>query len=408
MLYYHQKKILLENPAKRLLCWETGTGKSLAAIELVKKNRPKNVLLICPKALKEKWYRDIENHSADEYMPWTVMSKEEFRRDWEDIPGYETIIIDEAHYFAGHTSQMSKNMLKYLKVHKPEYIYLLTATPYMSTPWNIYTLARILGYTWNYYAFKIKFFFDKRVGSRFVPAVRPNMEFEIADLVNEIGSVVRLEDCADVPEQVFETEYFSLSEKQVTAVRKVSAEEINPIVKYTKHHQIENGSLKDDGYSGDQFFDSSKFERIADLALEHPKLAVVCRYNLQIDHLAEYLKETGKPIYIIRGDVKNRDEIVQRVERDPECVVLINAACSEGYELPSVGVIVFASLSFSYKDYVQMLGRFLRINKLKKNVYLHLVASDGIDEAVYQSIKRKEDFYVEIYASEQENGVTKR
>ncbi len=81
------------------------------------------------------------------------------------------------------------------------------------------------------------------------------------------------------------------------------------------------------------------------------------------------------------------------------CVVLINASCSEGYELPSIGLIVYASLSFSLKDYIQSQGRFLRINRLKKNVYIHLVSGE-IDVAVMDAIMKKQDFHIEIYAKE--------
>ena len=126
-------------------------------------------------------------------------------------------------------------------------------------------------------------------------------------------------------------------------------------------------------------------------------MAIFCRYNLQIDSIKKTLETIkDKKIFVIRGDVKNRDEVVQQVEAADDCVVLINASCSEGYELPSIGVILYASLSFSYKDYHQSKGRFLRINKLKKNVYIHLISGE-IDEAVYASMMKKQDFSIEIY-----------
>jgi len=91
--------------------------------------------------------------------------------------------------------------------------------------------------------------------------------------------------------------------------------------------------------------------------------------------------------------------VVQDIGTVDEAIVLINASCSEGYELPSIGVILFASLSFSYKDYKQMLGRFLRINALKKNVYIHLI-SEGVDTEVYKSIMNKQDFDIAIYSKQ--------
>lgn len=238
--------------------------------------------------------------------------------------------------------------------------------------------------------------------SRMVPMVKPHKEEELADIVKKIGDVVHLEECADIPDQVFETKVFQTNKKQQALMKDISLKETSPIVKFTKFHQIENGSLKGDEYNEDVFIDADKHDHILDLIQENKKVAVFCRYNLQIDSLYSLIqsKLKSKLVYIIRGDVKNRDEIVQTVEKSVECVVLINASCSEGYELPSVGVVVFASLSFSYKDYKQAQGRFLRINALKKNVFIHLINEGSVDEAVFESISNKQDFDLAIYSKQ--------
>lgn len=401
-LYEHQKRFLKRNPTKCLLVWATGTGKTLTALKWGFKNGEK-ILIIVPKALKENWKRAIWETAV--FTPYSerkvetprvyLCTKEEFRRDWDTIEPCDALIIDEAHHFAGMKSQMSKNLAKYLKKHNPPRRLFLTATPQRSTPWDIYQLATHLGHFISYMKFRSTFFRDRFLGKRVIPEPKPGMEGVLANLVREMGDVVALEDCVDVPEQVDEVEYFKLTKQQEVGIAGIL--EPSPIVRYTKIHQIENGILKGDGYTEDQTFDSDKIDRIFDLAEEHEKLAVVCRYNAQIDMLHKRLYGKGKNIYVIRGDVKDRDGVTRAADADPHALVLIQADCSEGYELPSIGVIVFASMSFSYVNYTQMRGRFLRINKLKKNVFLHLLTQDGIDVAVYEAIKRKEDFNVELY-----------
>jgi len=397
-LYNHQQALLDRNPAKRLLCWDTGTGKSLAAIEWAKL-RGGSCLVVVPKALKEKWRRDVHKAHA-EGMTWDVMGKEEFRSMWDKIIPPKSIIVDEAHYFSGIGSLMSKNLFKFLKKHKLENVLLLTATPYLSTPWNIYTLARHLGYNWNYMDFKSTFFVDRYIGRRVVPEVKKGIEPAIAKLVQGIGDVVRLDECADVPDQIVESEMFKMTDQQEKAKKEIT--EPTAIVRFTKYHQIENGMLKDDGYSQDKFFDCDKIDRIMEYAAATKKIAIVCRYNLQIDAIYKALGQTplGQYTHIIRGEVKNRDAIVQAVEKAERAIVIINAACCEGYELASVGLCIFASLSFSYGHYKQMMGRFLRINKLKKNVYIHLVTTGGIDQEIFNCIMNKQSFDMAIYARE--------
>lgn len=388
-LYNHQRQFLLRNPNKHLLSWEPGTGKSRTAIEWAKTRGM--TLVICPKALKRNWQRELDKWGSEA----VIYSKEEFRKVWDVLPKYNTIVIDEAHYFFSTKSQMSKSLLSYIKRWKSENILLLTASPYLSSPWSIFVAAKILGYNWNYGSFKSRFFNDVRMGSRWVPIVKKGIEEEIGALVKGIGSTVRLDECIDVPTQSYETEFFVLTKEQKKAIDNI--EEINHIVRFTKAHQIEQGTLKGDGYTEDRFYPSDKTERIVEICEENPKVAIFCRYNLQIDHSAEVLKDLGKPVFIIRGDVKDRDEVIQEAEKEPEAIILIQAACSEGYQLPSFGVIIFASLDFSLKNFIQAQGRFLRIDKPKKNLFIHLVVEGEIDEDVYNCIMKKMDFNIAIY-----------
>lgn len=390
-LFNHQKKFLEQGRKKCLLAWGTGTGKTITALSWAKL-LGQDTLVICPKALRQNWLRNVSALG----VPATVLTKEEMRRDWEKLGKFNVVIYDEAHYAAGMKSQMAKNFRKYLKRHKTENILLLTATPYLSTPWNIYVLAGHLGYQWGYFSFKTRFFQDRYIGRRVVPEVRPGMEKEIANLVKHIGDVVHLEDCIDVPEQIFETEYFELTPTQTKAIKENV--ETNPIVRWTKNHQIEQGVVKGNEYEEAQRFESHKLARILELVEENDKIIIVCRYNLQIDDYRQAVRaKLGREALVIRGDVKNRDEVVQEAERSKQAVVLIQGSCSEGYELPSFPLMVFASLDFSYKNYAQLLGRILRINHPKKNVYLHLLVKDGIDEAVYGAMMKKKDFDIAIY-----------
>ena len=394
-LYKHQEDLLSLNPPRYGLFWETGTAKSRTMIELAKRN-VKSLRIICPKALKENWRREIDKWEGGKIFSWEVLSKEEFRRDWDKLEPTEGMIIDEIHLgWGSFTSQMSKSMASYHKKYDTPYIWVATATPIMSTVWSVFAIATHLGYKMDWYKFKCRFFYDVRMGARIIPMQREGIEDEISELLKRIGSLVKLEECVDVPEQTFETEYFKMTKEQDKAWNKV--DDATFISKWTKRHCIENGVLKGDGYVEDQIFPSDKIDRIVDLSCTNKKLAVICRYNIQIDVLKKVLEESHKKVFIIRGDVKDRDAVTQEANACDDCTLIIQADCSAGYELPTFHTIVFASLSFSYVNYKQMIGRFLRINKLEKNHYLHLVVDGGVDEGVYKAIMNKKDFYFEVF-----------
>lgn len=390
LLYKHQQRILDKNPKKYLIAHSTGTGKTITSLSLADLNKVE-ALIIVPKALKENWRRAISSFEQEH----CIISKEEFRRDWQILPKYNALIIDEFHFFAGEKSQMSKNLRKYTKKHNPTYIWGLTATPYCSSAMNIFTLANHLGYNLNYWSFYNEFFYQVRMGPRMVPMQKTGIESKLADIVQKIGNTCTLEECADVPDQQFETVYLELTPSQKKGIKDIS--ESVAITRWTKSHQVEQGMKIGDEYTEDEYFDSLKNDYIASFSDENPKFAVICRYTNQIEMLRQILEKKGKKVVVISGQVKDRDQAVQDIETSPECVAIIQADCAVGFEIPSVPIMIFASLSFSFVNYQQSLGRILRINKLKKNLYQHLVIKGGVDEAVYDCIMKKQDFSFAIY-----------
>jgi len=396
-LFKHQKAFLKENPDKTTLVWSCGTGKTRAAIEWAKQGAYSS-LIICPKALKTNWIREAETWALNP-LRVLIMTKEDFRTSHKAIPSYDQIIVDEVHngfLTPLFKSQMSKALRGYIKVHKVPRVLLLSATVYTSSPWNIFNLAHYTGHEWNYRKFDWEFFDHIRMGLRLIPVAKKGSEVKLAKLVKQIASVVNIADVMDVPLQNHTVpELFSLTKEQVRAI----ADNYNPvpIVRYTKQHEIEQGVLIGNEFEPSQTFHSDKVDRILSLIEENAKIALVCRYNLQIDALALLLKEYN-PL-IIRGDVKDRDAVCLAAEKAERAVVLIQADSSMGYQLPSFPLCVFVSMSYSYTNFEQMCGRFLRMDKPSSTTFLYLLTDgDSIDNAVYSAVKRKEDFKIELYA----------
>lgn len=375
-----------------------GAGKSIVAIELAKKNAS-SVIVICPKSLKEQWRLEAEKCGMQ--IPFYVYSKEEFKKHFTELPQVECVIADECHIGMGNfKSQLHGAVAYYLKKYNVQFVYLLTGTPYTSTCWSIYSLGKLLGRDWNWREWKQRFFYDVKMGGRLIPVQRKKIEEEIAQITNAIGFTKRLDELIDIPEQTFLTEYFDLNKDQQGAID--SLIDVLPIVRWTKIHQIEQGALKSDGYAPDLVIGCEKTQRVIELCDSNDKIAVVARYNLQLDAYAKILKKhIKKPIFIINGATENKNEIIEEINRLDKCVVLINSACSVGYNLWSVPIMVFASMDFSYTNYVQMCGRLLRINHLKKNAYIIMTTSGrSVDKEVARCIENKKDFTIELMSHE--------
>lgn len=402
-LYKHQQKFVDENNSKHLLAWGMGSGKTKAVLTDIKVNGEigHRTLVICPKSLVENWQAE-----ADEVgVKVEILSKEQFRKLYKTLKPYGNILVDEAHFFSGHKSQMFKALLSFVKVYPPNKFFLLTGTPYLSTPFNIMCYGQLFqrGPNWTWYFFKSRFFQDVRMGNRVIPVVRKGIEGDMASLVTVLGSTYTLDELFDVPEQVYQVEYFDLNPDQKRIIK--GLEEFLPIVRFTKIHQIENGTLKRD-YKEDLEIKCDKTSRVIELCKEHKKIAVVARYNRQLAMYKRLLKEEfpGREIYTINGANNQKQADIDKVNAGDDAIVLINSGASEGYNLWSVPVMVFASMDFSFKNTEQLKGRILRANKLKKNLYISLITrGDSVDRGVYTNYKEKKDFDIEIFAKKHKN-----
>lgn len=400
-LYDHQQQILDEDPKITGLWWSCGIGKTLTAIRLVENSSNVNCLIVCPKSLKENWRREIEKWSLKSNALWSVVSKEEFKKNATSISGINSVVIDESHFFHGHKSQMHKTMIKFLGRIRPERLYLLTATPLLSTPYNVYAISSLLGDKPNWRTFTDLYFYRIKMGPRFIWQPKKGWQDDMIPLLRYYGSVRSADECLDLPPQIYQREDFSLTPEQKRAIKALDDDPIctAPIVKWTKVHQICGGTIKQYDKSI-QYAKSEKTKRVLELAVEHNKLIVVCRYNAELAMLSEALEKAGIETKVLNGATKNRQELLDSFESKSHGVLLINAAVSEGYNLRGVNKMVFYSLSFSLKDRVQMEGRIhggMRGIPGKSSIYIDLVVKDTIDEDVHDCIQKKTDFQVELY-----------
>lgn len=414
--YAHQQKILDEDPKKTGLFLGTGSGKTRIALKLARHK----VLIIAPKTQveDENWERELDEiwkskiQQVGQVSTITVVSKEVFRRDWEDIPKFDTVIVDEAHTCLGVTpntrqrrrviipraSQLYEALEGYLAKHKPERLYLVTATV-MRSPMAVWAAAQLLGKKLDYFKFRAAFYTRLPMPGREVWAPKRDSKEKdaLAKLVRSIGYVGRLEDFFDVPELPPKVEYIPLTAKQIARIKDMPQEYPEPIVRVGKRHQIENGVLAGDEFSAPEEFENGKIERILELASEFPRMVIFARYKAQIAAIQKALTKEGYCTWTLTGDTKDRGGVIRQAN-ELDGVFIAQAQISAGWELPRTPVMIFASMSYSFVDRIQAEGRIQRVNNIKKNLYIDLVAKgETVDKAVLSAIRDKKDFDERIY-----------
>lgn len=406
-LYRHQQALVDLFPKRHLMAWQVRTGKTLTAISLANKSKCRP-LVVVPKQLFKQWEKELKENrmtfldpSGRRIESYKLLTKEQFRAQAKTLEKYNTLIVDEAHHFSGQKSLLSRYLEAYIKKHNPEYIYLLTGTPYRSTPWNIFRLATILGHKWNWVDFRRKFFTEKYLGKGVIFVPRKDCQEELAELVRGIGSIVRLEDCTDMPKDpVPVIEKVPMTTEQLELMREVAAKESNPLVRFGKYHQIASGILIGNEYEEDKSVLSGKDGRVIELIEEYGRALVFCRYNLQLARYAELLRKHDIPYVVINGATKDIEVARASVRNLGSGAALINMSCSEGYDFSGYSCTIYPSLSYSYLDFEQSQGRTKHMEKRVPNAYYILNCEGSADVPVWESIKGKESFSDAIFTRE--------
>jgi hypothetical protein len=407
-LWEHQKNILDKNPDYQLLAWDPGIGKTLGSLKLAKKNGG-STMAITPKGLKDKWVEEIKFLDGET----KVVTKEFFRDNKKDIKRFDNIIIDEAHRNWAAWNQSSRALFWWLKKHKPDRIWLLTATPYCSTPMNVYYLGKICRYTpYSAQEFKSRFFYKKWIGRKQIdyPLLKnPSKEKRIDcqrrlhEYMLNFSDIVKRDDVFDVPDQQFIEEQFDYTKSQEVAMAKLDKFLTNRGTFFGYAHQIASGYLNPDSIQEEIDISSGKIDRLLDLSEDFPVVLIYSRYHQQQEDIRAALQKKYPKAWVkvLNGDnssestklseklnstfVKNKEDVL-----DNRAYLIASTGVAEGWQCVNVNQAIYMSLPWGYKDFIQSRDRILRSNNLKENIY-RIFLTGRVDKQIYKNLKNGED-----------------
>lgn len=412
--YDIQKQIISEDKEKTGVFLGTGVGKTLTCLVLAEGR----ILVICPKQqmLDRTWQKNSEKFNLGKDL--TVINYDMFWRKWEEFEGFDTVILDECHRALGvlpetrqrkgiqipKASKTFEAIYSYVRKHSPRRFYLASATP-VTKPMNMWAIAKLMGCDWDFFRFRTTFYFPSMMGRRqiWMPRKDEPTQQRLAFNVQKFGYTGALKDFMDVPEQTHMEVDIELTTEQKRALKKLSEDEADPLVRRSRMRTIENGILygkkieeiseREDRMVKDTIvFPSGKIDYIIERAVEFPKMFVFAAYTAQIMEIAKALEKEGYKVFTVTSATKDRATVFEEAEKLDRCIVVAQAMICEGYRVPSVPCMIFASKSNRFLHYDQGIGRILDGQHLKKNLYIHLVVKDGADESCHKSIMSGVDF----------------
>lgn len=389
----HQEEVVDKLESGKILWGSTGDGKSIAALAYYDRHeRPRDIYVITTARKRDSldWEKEAAHFSLstdlfvedDRYKKhYGVLTVD----SWNNLKNYVDVenaffIFDEQR-LVGYGAWVKA----FMKIAKNNHWLMLSATP--GDTWMDYAPVFIAnGHYKNITDFKFKHV-----------VYEPYHKFpKIRHYIGE-RTLEKLRD--DI---LVEMPYTKHTTRIVEYLEVEHDKELVETVKEKRWNPFKEEPIKD---AADKFWvtknilysDPDRLNWIRKLMTCHPKLIIYYQYDFELEILRTLRDEIE--VYEWNGKVKNNHK---KFERRKRWVYLVQyVAGAEAWNCVSTDAMIFYSLTYSYKNFMQCQGRIDRLNTRFTNLYYYVfVSKSWLDRAVQRSIKDKKSFnereYVEF------------
>lgn len=369
------------------LFMKMGTGKTKVAIELVDYNNCGLLLYITPFAT----LKNIEK----EFLKWNLKTP-------YLLKGYETISSSDRVYLELHKELENKkvfiiadesifiknedtkrfNRLLQLR-NKCEYALILNGTPLTKNEWDLYNQIFFLSpkiINMNRAEFQSTFFKKisyKKRGQReksFYQFSEVNAEY-LHKLIEPYIFQANLDLENKENEEYIYIEY---SGEEYTEEKE---KKLNEYLKYGDSHCIINMFQVLNVIAAN--YDKKNDELIK--YVENKKIIVFCNFLKEVEYISKKID-----CYVITGEVKNRDGIINQFENNNIPLIMTMGTGSFSLNLQFCNEIAYSSLAFDYAKIEQSKYRIKRIGQNKDIKYTYFLTDLGINKLIIENLERKE------------------
>jgi len=392
-LYAHQQQALswLKGRNKALLALDMGLGKT--AISSLDLTIP--ALVVCPASLKLNWQNELRMWRPELSVQVVKSPKDKLTNadvtiiNYDilaklDLPAYNTLVVDEAHYIKNYKAIRTKLLMGIIK--STPKVRLLSGTPVVNRPNELWTLMYSIGATkLGYFEFGMRFCSGWKTPWNTYDFSGSSNHAELVKLLSPCMLRMTKDECIDLPTKTWRVIALDLpidkrekafTQDQIDKPDSIPFEAISDIRRL-------NGERKLD----------QSIQYIKDCLEQTSKVVVFAHHSHIIDGLMAALKDF-EPVKVT-GSVKNddRQKAVDAFQLDPKCRVFIGniKAAGVGLTLTAASHVVFVEASWSPAELNQAADRCHRIGQ-KDNVTIDLLTiTSSIDELILSKILTKMD-----------------
>ena len=441
-LFKHQKEgvAFLKKKKRAILADEMGLGKTRQAVVASGEVDTNTKIIICPASLKINWEREIKmvypddqthviQSGPEETIPeaqWIIINYDLLHKykdqliDLVKVGVINTAIVDEAHYIKGRKTIRAIATLEIVEM--LEYVYMLTGTPIMNRPIELFNLLKAVRHPLG----KKRTFYSKRYcGGHMKTIVRKNggiIRFwdeggatklsELREMTKDIILRRTKDDELDLPEKIISVQICELDKSWKRTYDNAWDDYIEWVANHPSDerdienildakHLVELTKLK-------QVCSQAKIDRIVgdirNAVDQGEKVIVFSQFTETINLIAEGLGQSKRasqwgdkqePITCVtltgQHKQEERQKAVDAFQHDEKTKVFIAniIAGGVGLNLTEASIVMFADMEWSPEIHSQAEDRAHRIGQNRTvNVYYY-VLGDTIEEDIVDILERK-------------------
>ena len=443
--FQHQKEIFDKscNEASWAFFMDAGTGKTLVSIRTAEfwfTNQDVDaVIVICPKSLIGTWAdTEVPKHSEVQYSTYkwdpSKIDKEKFVKCLKDKSKLFYFVMNHDAFVSEKLAPFLNTIIKHCKfgviydestaiknikadrtqlaislARHAQFRRILTGTPIVQSPLDVFSQTEFLGPSIlgfkNYYGFKTRYAIIKRktFGPRSFDVVEGYRDLDdLRRKLDQFSSFKTLEECIDMPEQVFKPveieltkeqihAYTELKEKALLYIEENEITAVNALAMLTRLQQIVAGQLKtpDGAYVSIKNNRLTALKELVDSTTE-PFIVWSTFVNTTID-ICKTLK--GNVLtFTSNTNADQRNDVINAWRAGSAQVLVLNPqSAGHGLTLNEAKQSVFYNGFFNLEWWLQAIRRNYRIGQTSKTVVNYYITPGTVEEKAYAALRSKED-----------------
>lgn len=378
-------------------------------------NIPENKILVLTMHGKKR-HELLKNFSSGvvitNYEATTTKTFYPTLKEW----GAEILVLDESHLLKNATTSRFKLITPIADSAK--FRYILTGTPIANSPMDLYGQFRIMdkgeNFGNNFFAFKNRFCWDRNA---FMPRhcyfpkweIKQSMMPVITEVVNKNSSIVKKEDCLDLPPLMNIPVNVELSKEQrdiyetmkrdfVVEAKGILVKAEFAMTKTLRMQQIIAGFLSNS--SGDKPVNLKipRIESLSDLisGLQGKKVIIWSNFVPTYKMIEEVCLDHKRKVVMLTGEqtvTEKQRSIDDFCKGDADIFISNPAAGGTSINLIESSYSIYYSRGYSLTHYIQSQARNYRAgsNIHDRITHYNLVATDTIDEVILKALNSKQD-----------------